>query len=262
MRIHHLNLGTLYPRFPKTKAICYGLLLETGDDLMLVDTGFGTKDHTDPTPLMRFFTSWMGVRAGIEETAIHQISAMDLNPRDVRHIILTHMHLDHAGGLRDFPWATVHVHRKEFEAAMNPRGLMERAYLQCQWEHNPKWVLHEQVDGTWFGFERIEVMRGRDYEIFLIPLPGHTRGHCGVAVGSPQGWLFLCGDAASPFHCDADLHDRGKENYHLNSLPQVLVHHVIGTHVPKLRRLIAEHGDEVCVISSHDVFSFDELRSG
>jgi glyoxylase-like metal-dependent hydrolase (beta-lactamase superfamily II) len=262
MRIHHLNLGTLYPRYPKTQAICYGLLLETEDGLMLVDTGFGTKDHTDPSPLMRFFTSWMGVRGGIEETAIHQISAMGFNPRDVRHIILTHLHLDHAGGLRDFPDAEVHVHRKELEAAMKPRGIMEQAYLRDQWAHEPKWVVHDRVNGAWFGFDRIEVMREQEYEILLIPLPGHTRGHCGVAIGSSQGWLLLCGDAASPFHPDSDLHDRGDAHYHLNSLPRGFVYHVIGSHVPRLRRLIAEHGDDVCVISSHDIFSFDELCGG
>ncbi len=262
MRIHHLNLGTLYPRYPKTQAICYGLLLETDDGLVLVDTGFGTKDHTDPSSLMRFFTSWMGVRGGIEETALHQIVGMGYNPRDVRHIILTHLHLDHAGGLRDFPDAAVHVYRKEFEAAMNPRGIMEQAYLRTQWAHEPKWVFYDQVDGVWFGFDSIEVMRGHDYEILLIPLPGHTRGHCGVAMRSVAGWLLLCGDAASPFHRDSDLHNRGDDHHHLDFLPRSFVYYVIGSHVPRLRMLIAEHGEDVCVISSHDIFSFTELSGG
>ena len=190
IRIHHLNLGSLYPRVPRVHAICYGLLVETDQGLALVDTGFGTKDTSEPSRRMRLFGPWMGVPGRFEETAIHQVGEMGFETGAVHHIILTHLHFDHAGGLRDFPDAEVHVHRDELEAANKPRGFTGFGYDRAQWAHNLNWVLHNRVDGDWFGFESIQVIRGLRPEILLISLPGHTRGHCGVAIGKSHGRLL------------------------------------------------------------------------
>ena len=64
----------------------------------------------------------------IEETAIYQVEKLGFSRNDVRHIILTHLHNDHAGGLRDFPHAKVHVHKLEYEAIQSPKGFKERFY--------------------------------------------------------------------------------------------------------------------------------------
>ena len=45
------------------------------------------------------------------------------SPEAVGHIVMTHLHFDHAGGLPDFPGAHVHVHRREVEAMRRPRTL-------------------------------------------------------------------------------------------------------------------------------------------
>jgi glyoxylase-like metal-dependent hydrolase (beta-lactamase superfamily II) len=47
----------------------------------------------------------------------------------------------------------------------------------------------------WFGFDSIRTLAGSGDEILLVPLVGHTRGHCGVAVNTGAGWLMHCGDA-------------------------------------------------------------------
>ena len=135
MKIHHLNCGSLFPRFPRAEAIVYCLLIETNQGLVLVDTGFGCQDYSNPSLLMRIFLKWMGVPCQVEETAAYQIEALGYELSDVRHIVMTHLHLDHAGGLRDFPEASVHVNKAEYNAVMNPRGLMERAYDNVQWSH-------------------------------------------------------------------------------------------------------------------------------
>jgi glyoxylase-like metal-dependent hydrolase (beta-lactamase superfamily II) len=259
--IHHLNCGSLYPVFPRAYAITYCLAVETNQGLALVDTGFGLEDYARPSPLMRLFLFWMGVPRDPSETAARQLFKLGYSPEDVRHIVLTHLHLDHAGGLRDFPGAQVHVSGAEYGAAMDPRGLMERAYDPAHWAHGPRWTLHERFDEDWFGFDAAHVVEDLIPEILLIPLPGHTRGHCGVAVQTRTGWLLQCGDAASPYHRDTDLHGRGKAGQYLNVLPGWFTRRVIGPHVPRLRALVAAHSGEISVISAHDRYSFDRMAA-
>jgi glyoxylase-like metal-dependent hydrolase (beta-lactamase superfamily II) len=258
MKIHHLNCGSLNPRLIKAQAIVYCLLLESSEGLILVDTGFGTKDYSTPSPRMRFFCYFAGVPGDQEETALYQITEMGFQKEDVRHIVLTHLHLDHAGGLCDFPDARVHVYKPEYLAAMDPHGWMELAYDSSQWTHDPKWVLHEQTGNDWYGFKCLPILEVGGAEISFIPLPGHTRGHCGVVIGKPGDWLFHCGDAASPFHGDTDLHHRDPSLRYLDFLPRRFARWVIGPHVPRLRSLTKDHGDEVRMISSHDIYSFRE----
>jgi glyoxylase-like metal-dependent hydrolase (beta-lactamase superfamily II) len=250
MRVYHLNCGSMFPYFPRVQAIVYCLLVETNDGLLLVDTGFGTKDYAKPTRLMRLFTRSLRTPCDVEETAARQVVELGYEVEDVKHIVLTHLHLDHAGGLPDFPDAEVHTFRPEYEAAMHPRGLIGHAYISAHWAHGPKWVVHELEGDKWFGFDCVRVKEGLQPEVLLLPLIGHTRGHCGVAVKTSEGWLLHCGDAASPFHPQADP-------YHpFEGMSNWLVRYLIGTHVPRLRDLVREHGDEIKLISGHDVYSF------
>ncbi|MBN1428640.1 MAG: MBL fold metallo-hydrolase [Anaerolineae bacterium] len=261
--IHHLNCGSIVPRFaPKTaRSITYCLLVETNQGLVLVDTGFGSQDYTRPSLIMRLFLWLIGSPRDMDETAARQVIRLGYNIEDVRHIVLTHLNLDHAGGLRDFPLAQVHLLRTEYEAAIHPRSLVERGCDASHWAHGPKWVFHDQVSKQWYGFDCIQIIEGLDPAILLIPLPGHTRGHCGVAIETEEGWLLNCGDAASPFNRNSDLHQLADEQQFLNFLPGWVVRSIIGSNVSRLCELKREHGDSICFISSHDIYSFAEHES-
>jgi glyoxylase-like metal-dependent hydrolase (beta-lactamase superfamily II) len=256
MTLHHLNCGTMRPYFPRLRAIVYCLLLETDDGLAMVDTGFGFGDTTRPAPLMRLFKALLRNPRDQKETAVRQVAALGYDPTKVRHIVCTHLHLDHAGGLPDFPQAKVHVYRPEYEAAMARRGVMGRFYRPEHWVHGPRWVLHELSEMAWFGFDCVPVVHGLSPEILLVPLPGHTPGHCGVAVQTGAGWLLHCGDAASPFYVGAD------PNYPHDVQANRLSRWLIGSHVPRLRALVRVHGDQVRLISGHDVGAWAETQSG
>jgi glyoxylase-like metal-dependent hydrolase (beta-lactamase superfamily II) len=207
MRIHHLNCGCMCPiggalfdGFSKglsAHLVCHCLLVETERGLVLIDTGFGLRDVESPySRLSPFFIHFNRIEFARKYTALEQIEKLGFSARDVRHIILTHLDFDHAGGLEDFPEATVHIMQTEMDAARSRRGLIaSRRYRPKQWDEVKSWK-HYSVQGeAWFGFEAVRDLDGVSPEILLIPLTGHTQGHAGVAIDTSDGWLLHAGDA-------------------------------------------------------------------
>ena len=104
---------------------------------------------------------------------------------DVRHLLLTHLDRDHAGGIPDFPNAKVHVHRREYDMAVTRRTPAPKGrYITDQWKHDPQWAFYGEGGEDWFGFKGVRALGDREPDILMIPLPGHTLGHCGIAVRS------------------------------------------------------------------------------
>ncbi|UGT42503.1 MBL fold metallo-hydrolase [Nocardia yamanashiensis] len=248
MRIHHLNCGSM-----SFGVVDHCLLVETRDELVLVDTGFGLGCVRQPGKMVGPSRFLMGARLLESETAVRQIEALGHDPRDVRHIILTHLDLDHSGGLSDFPEATIHVHGPEFRAATATPSLSERMrYHAAQWGHGPKWMVNEATGGEeWFGFRAVRDLPGLPPEILVIPLPGHTRGHAGVAVDTGDGWLLHAGDA---FFVESSIDPVQPRTpfwwrvYETNA--------VAGETYRENQRRLSElkrlHGHQVEIINSHD----------
>jgi glyoxylase-like metal-dependent hydrolase (beta-lactamase superfamily II) len=115
----------------------------------------------------------------------------------VRHIVLTHLDFDHAGGLEDFPEAAVHLLNWEAEAALHARDgfVAARRYRPAQWGDPARWRRYQPAGEPWFGFQSARDLEGLPPEILLVPLVGHTAGHAGVAVRAEDGWLLQAGDA-------------------------------------------------------------------
>lgn len=177
-------------------AVCHCLLIESPDGLVLVDSGVGVADLEDPSGLgpMRHL---LNLKREPEEAAVRQLRRLGHRAEDVKHIVITHLDLDHAGGLPDFPGAAVHVYGPEHQALTRPRGYRERErYRPNHFAHGPRWVIHHRMsESPWFGLPCVREAEGLPRGIVLVPLTGHTRGHCGVAVEQPYGWLLHAGDA-------------------------------------------------------------------
>lgn len=207
MRVHHLNAATMCPRgaaliagkggiLSRARLVCHVLAIETGDGIVLVDTGLGLGDVRRPSRLGMAFNAVTAPKLDPAETAIAQLARLGFSADDVRHVVLTHLDLDHAGGLGDFPKARVHVHAREHEAAMARKDAAAKArYIPEQWAHGPDWKLYDGVGEDWFGFSGVRALHDAEGDILLVPLHGHTRGHCGVAVRSGDDWLLHAGDA-------------------------------------------------------------------
>jgi glyoxylase-like metal-dependent hydrolase (beta-lactamase superfamily II) len=232
--------------------VCHCLAIETGDGLVLVDTGFGTEDARNPRQLGAAFRALMRPRPLVGTTALAQLEALGFAASDVRHIVTTHLDLDHAGGLPDFPQAEVHVFAPELEAALNPRLRERLRYIGgAHWKHSPRWVSHGAGGEGWFGFESVRILPGIDTEVLLVPLIGHSRGHTAVAVNAGDGWLLHCGDAyfnhgevARPPSCPPALR--------LFQSLMATDNAARKRNQERLRELASAHGDEVTLFCAHD----------
>jgi glyoxylase-like metal-dependent hydrolase (beta-lactamase superfamily II) len=189
--IYHLNCGMLRSPF-MGKAICHCLLLEDKNGLALVDTGFGVADVQDPvTRIGQEMIDFFSIEFDISLTALKQVQMLGFNPEDIKHCIITHLDFDHIGGLADFPDAIVHISGEEFKSFKkgNPR------FLPTQFEHRPKFQIYDQTTTTFFGLPARKLELNFECNVFLIPLFGHTLGHCGVAIEQTSKWLLYVADA-------------------------------------------------------------------
>lgn len=274
MRIHHFNAATLCPlggRFiggtggvlSRARMVCHCLLVELPDGLLLVDTGLGTDDLRHPRRrLDSDFVRLMRPRLDPAETALAKVKALGFSAFDVRHIALTHLDLDHAGGMSDFPEATVHLLRREQDAALAPESFLERRrYRPGQWSHDPRWATYVPSGEPWHGFECVRALTGLPPEVLLVPLIGHSRGHAGVAVRGDAGWVLHAGDAY--FH-RGEVHEPERRCPPLLDVFQRIMQ-IDGParlhNQMRLRDLASAEGSELRIVCAHDPVELDGART-
>ena len=270
-KIHHISAGSMCPFGSKLftgeggllasfDICCHCLLIETGDSLVLVDTGFGEDDARNPARLGLPFRAMLRPKPRLEETAKARVQALGRDPKDVRHIIATHLDLDHAGGLGDFPEAEVHVFAPEHAIAMNPPLRERLRYVKAQWAHGPKWVKHEVQGDEWFGFESVRALPGVEPEVLLIPLVGHSRGHTGVAVKQGDKWLLHCGDAYFN-HGEIETPPAGSAGFKFFEAATGDDLKKVRHNQERLRELQKDHGDEITIFCAHDPKELAQLQA-
>jgi glyoxylase-like metal-dependent hydrolase (beta-lactamase superfamily II) len=257
MKIHHLNCGSVrqieatYAGPPPAHAVNHCLLVETDTDgLILVETGLGLENIRNPRDTLG--ADWVEMAQPVlaeHETAVRQVSALGYVSADVRHVVVTHLDVDHCGGLPDFPGAEIHLLAAELETATAQAPSYR--YRPAHWAHGPNWVPYDSQPGEdWFGFQSTP-LKGVEADIRLVPLGGHTAGHTGVAVRDGDHWLLHCGDA---YYYHREMAP-DPQPHPLMDIVQTRseVHHDLrlGTQA-RLRELVHNHGDEVSVFCAHD----------
>jgi glyoxylase-like metal-dependent hydrolase (beta-lactamase superfamily II) len=274
MRVHHLDCCTMCPRgrsalngegrlSERARMVSHCLLVETdAHGLLLVDTGIGVEDVRDTRRLGPVFGRAMSVDATqTQMPALPQVEALGYRREDVRHILLTHIDFDHAGGLPDFPGAKVHVHAREKEAALALATFNAKTrYRSPQYAHGPDWETYDALGEPWKGVPAVRQLAGLPPEILALPTPGHSRGHSAIAVDTGRGWLVHAGDAY--------FHRSERERGDTSGMPWGLrlVERFIALDYKAVRRthaVLAElaRREGVTVFSAHDAVEYERLRA-
>jgi glyoxylase-like metal-dependent hydrolase (beta-lactamase superfamily II) len=273
MRVHHLNCisacplgGVLMDGFSlariRGRLVSHCLLVEAGQSLVLIDTGYGLGDvHNPKGRLSWFFLAMNAPELREEMTAVRQIKRLGFDPRDVRHIVLTHLDFDHAGGLDDFPEAAVHMLSKERNAAVAQKTLLDRMrYRPQQWSTQANWHVYPEGEGEpWFGFDGARSIPGVGDEIIMVPLFGHTLGHAGVAVRRENDWLLLAGDAYFYYDEMNVLYPRCTPGLRFYQTLMEKDRSARLMNQERLRQMRRNYAGEVSVICSHDLREFEEV---
>ena len=279
MKIHHLDLGPCRPFGGKlmdgvspgavARLTCHCLLIETdAHGLVLVDTGFGLRDMTRPTPrLPAWNIALLRPRLDPERTAIRRLKKLGFRPGDVRHIVMTHLDFDHAGGLIDFPHAAVHLTAAEAEAATNPRGFRDRTrWRPAQWGDTRRWHTVETRLGaraggdTFFGLRNVREIEGLPEDILFVPLPGHSPGHAGVAVKGPRGWMLHAGDT---YFNRAEVHGDGGAPPLAAAYERLMADNDAQQRdsLMRLRQLVRQPEADIAVFCTHDCVEFAAMSA-
>ncbi len=217
--------------------------------VVLVDAPYG---HEGPKNIGSLVGTLLGASLMDFEPAwsvVPRLEAMGYRASQVDHVLMTHMHYDHTGGMKEVGHATFHVSREEWNTATTVGafdGLL-KGYAISDYR-----ALHAKM--SYFDSQRSYRMEEQGIDIFgdgsvlAISLPGHTRGH--------TGYLFRLGDGREIFHVGDAVYDLRQihQNYGFGGMAQRVSHDVSEAlfTVSTLRRF-AQTNPDVELICAHDV---------
>ncbi|MEA2391582.1 MAG: N-acyl homoserine lactone hydrolase [Solirubrobacteraceae bacterium] len=220
--------------------------------LILVDTGFHPDVMTAKSRELGAVNSrvFRGVRMRPENAVGAQLSARGIAPEDIALIVMTHLHVDHAGALRDFPGATVLVTDAEWDA-VHIRGAALSGYHGAQLDPRLEYRLVSPPTPPAAGLERLDqaVDVFGDGSLRLLFTPGHTAGHQSLLVRLSDREALLAGDA---IYTLANLRE-GKRPY------RMVDRDAYEASVQVLAAYDRAHPDAL-VVPGHDMAAWSELE--
>lgn len=166
----------------------------------LIDTGHHASMAVDPKgsygPLLgRAVGSHIRMRS--DEGLPDQLRARGVDPKDIKLVVMTHMHLDHASGVSQFPDAMFVVTAREWAAATDGPGV-KGGYITRQFDHAFDWRTTDfdgEAVNSYKSFGRTLDLFG-DGSVRLCYTPGHTLGHMSLVLRTAEGEFLVVGDAA------------------------------------------------------------------
>lgn len=184
------RLGVIFCRERTGPHPINAYLIEHLEGLIVVDTG-DTARKSDRGYMPRLIRHSTDIRVAPEEEIGPQLNAMGIRSRDLRLVVLTHLHHDHAGGLHHFPHNRILATAENLRFAKRWGGLV--GAIPRRW---PIWFDPEQLEfsGSAVGSFARSAPLTRDGSIFAIETPGHMTGHVSIVARSEDLTYVLAGD--------------------------------------------------------------------
>jgi glyoxylase-like metal-dependent hydrolase (beta-lactamase superfamily II) len=160
---------------------------------VLIDTAFDPIVKTDRKQSFGRFGALIWTPENVRPIA-EQLRERGIDPADVKTIVMTHLHFDHASGIGQFPDAEFIVEGREWEAASN--GGTRDGYIPAHLEPVTN-LTKVDVAGAPAadGLPHVHDVFD-DGSVRMAFTPGHTHGHCSILLETAAGPMLLCGDAA------------------------------------------------------------------
>jgi N-acyl homoserine lactone hydrolase len=169
--------------------------IEHPEGIIVVDTG-ETSQISNPGYFPEWHPYFKDVKEHVkpEEEVGPQLQDLGISPNDVRWLIMTHLHTDHAGGLHHFPKSEIIVMRNEFQNASGIEG-QKRGFLPQHW---PSWFVPRLVDlePQSLGPFPTSLKITKTEDIVIVPTYGHTDAHVSVVLTEPDLCYFFAGDSS------------------------------------------------------------------
>ncbi|MCT4633005.1 MAG: N-acyl homoserine lactonase family protein [Firmicutes bacterium] len=176
-----------------------------------------------------------------DQWVVNAIQKVGVKPEDIKYVILSHLHLDHAGGVGHFPNAKYIVQRKELHFAYVPDFYMKGAYIRKDFDKDVDWYILEGYDS-----DNFDVFG--DGKIIVKFTPGHTPGHQSVLLNlEKSGPMLLTADSCYT-----------TENIDENVLPGLVADPVSTVRTIEKFRFMRNQG--VTVITGHDPESWESYK--
>lgn len=192
-----LGVGVSQDEWPELPVQAF-LVEHPGAGPILIDTGFHAAAAVDARQAMGRLGGLLFKEMEMQpsQAVPAQLRELGFSPDDVKTILLTHLHSDHASGISQFPDATFVISAQEWDAAAEGRQL--EGYFRRQFDHAFDYrTLHFESDAA-DSFATF----GRSYDLFgdgsvrVVFTPGHTHGHCSVVLRLKDRELLVASDAA------------------------------------------------------------------
>jgi N-acyl homoserine lactone hydrolase len=171
----------------------YTFAIEHPEGVIVVDTGSGAHLKQSP-PWHPFFRLAVRFEIEPEQEIGPQLHRLGIGARDVKTVVLTHLHCDHDGGLAHFPHSRILAHAGEIAEAAGIAGAI-RGYLP---NRRPQWF--DPQPFAWQPSSCGPFRRGVSLtaagDVLAVPTPGHTPNHVSVIVRDGEEQTILAGDAS------------------------------------------------------------------
>jgi len=172
----------------------YVWVIDHPEGVIVVDTGQGTHLLETAKSLHPYLRWEVTFRIERDEEIGPQLRALGLRPGDVTRVVLTHLHVDHDGGLAHFPDSEILVSRGELRTASGWMGRL-RGYLPNRW---PSWFDPVSLDLATEPFGPFTTSKRLTSagDVIAVGTPGHTANHVSVLVEDQGITYVLAGDTS------------------------------------------------------------------